>query len=247
MERAAYERMRDIQVGHWWFQARRRIIEACLQSLDLPRDARILEVGCGPGGNLELLKRFGAVEAIEPDAESRAYASEAAAVPVHEGRLPDGLSITPASYDLVAAFDVIEHVDEDQASLTALARLLKPGGYLVATVPAHPWMWSAHDARHHHKRRYTRRAFAALVAPAGLDLVKLSYFNTLLFPLIAGIRIAKTALKIDGAEDDRLPSPAVNRLLGGVMGAERHALRRAALPFGVSLLAIARRPADRVL
>lgn len=241
MERDAYDRMREIQLGHWWFQARRRIIEACLQELNLPPGARILEVGCGPGGNLELLKRFGAVEAIEPDAESRAFAAASANVAVHDGRLPDALRVAQASYDLVAAFDVIEHVDDDKGAVKAIARLLKPGGLLLATVPAHPWMWSAHDARHHHKRRYTRRAFAALFAPAGLELMKLSYFNTLLFPLIAGVRLAKTALRLEGAEDDRLPSPAMNRLLCGVMGFERHALRRGALPFGVSLLAIVRR------
>jgi SAM-dependent methyltransferase len=242
MERAAYDRMRELQRDHWWFQARRRILETALESLPLPAGARILEVGCGPGGNIGVLKRFGAVEAVEPDEESRRHTAEAWRVPVHPGLLPDGLPGADASYDVVAAFDVIEHVDDDAGSVRALARLLKPGGHLVTTVPAHPWMWSAHDARHHHKRRYTRRAYARLFEDVGLEVVKLSYFNTLLFPLIAGVRVAKTALKIEGAEDDRMPSPAVNRLLGAVMAAERHAIRAGALPFGVSLLLIARRP-----
>ena len=243
MERAAYDRMRELQQDHWWFQARRRIIESALEQLGLPGDARILEVGCGPGGNLGVLKRFGAVEAVEPDPASRAYASEHWDVPVHDGLLPHALPFTKASFDVIAVFDVIEHVDDDAGSVKALAVLLKPGGHLVATVPAHAWMWSAHDARHHHKRRYAKREFRRLFSDAGLVPVKLSFFNALLFPLIAGVRVAKTALNIHGGEDDRMPSPTVNRLLGGIMAFERHALRRGGLPFGVSLLMIARKPA----
>ena len=146
----------------------------------------MLEVGCGPGGNLTMLRRFGEVVAMEPDDESRAYAADRTGVRVEPGFLPDGLPFAPESFDLVCAFDVIEHVDEDAASVAALARLIRPGGYFATTVPAQPWMWSRHDELHHHKRRYRlARLPRACSKRPGCDVVKASYFNALLFPPIA--------------------------------------------------------------
>src|SRR5689334_18024199 len=140
MDRGTYDRMRALQRDHWWFVGRRRIIEALLADLGLPADAKILEVGCGPGGNLSMLQRFGEVMGLEPDEPSRRYASEATGVAIEGGALPDALPFAPESFDLVCAFDVIEHVDADAAAVAALSRLLKPSGYLATTVPAHPWM-----------------------------------------------------------------------------------------------------------
>ena len=114
-----------------------------------------------------MLQRFGGVTAVEPDEASRAYAAERNGVRVEGGLLPDGLPFEPASFDLVCAFDVIEHVDQDQASVTALGQLLKPGGYIATTVPAQPWMWSRHDELHHHKRRYRMHGYRALFEAAG--------------------------------------------------------------------------------
>ena len=93
-------------------------------------------------------------------------------------------------YDLVALLDVLEHVPDDLGSLRAIHRRLKPGGALLLTVPANPWMWSAHDAAHHHFRRYTKKQLEELFLRSGLEIELLSYFNTLLYPLIAAARIA---------------------------------------------------------
>lgn len=241
MERHTYARMRELQQTHWWFTARRDILGAEIARLPLPRPARILEVGCGPGGNLELLKRFGDVRAIEPDAESRAYAAEQAGVPVDGGLLPDGLPDLGGPFDLVAAFDVVEHVDDDAGAVAALGRLLKPDGFLVTTVPANPWMWSEHDAQHHHKRRYTLPAYRRLFDDAGLTVRRATHFNTLLFPPIAAIRLAKSATGRRGGDDEALPSPLVNGALRRVFGAEKALLRAGDLPFGVSILVIGQR------
>ncbi|MFI4933523.1 MAG: class I SAM-dependent methyltransferase [Caulobacterales bacterium] len=242
MDRQIYDRMRLIEADHWWFKARRKIIAGLIAGLDLAKPARVLEVGCGPGGNLAMLASFGEVTAMEPDEESRAYAQEKTGVCVKGGRLPDGLPFEPASFDLVCAFDVIEHVDEDAASVAALAKLVKPGGYMATTVPAQPWMWSRHDELHHHKRRYRLAPYRALFLEAGLEVVTASYFNTVLFPPIAAIRLAKMLTGSRSADDDALPPAPLNAVLTGLFGAELSWLKRAPLPFGVSIILIARRP-----
>jgi SAM-dependent methyltransferase len=243
MERQIYDRMRAIEQDHWWFAARRRILAAEIGRLPLPRPAEILEVGCGTGGNLGLLADFGTVTAVEPDAESRAYAAERSGAEVLPGLLPDGLPDFGRRFDLVTAFDVVEHVDDDRGTLAALAGLIAPGGFLVVTVPAYAWMWSEHDAQHHHKRRYRRDAFRKLAQDAGLSVRRATYFNSVLFPPIAAVRLAKSALKVRGGDDEALPARPLNSLLKAAFGAERLLLRAADLPFGVSILLIAQRTA----
>jgi len=242
MDRLTYDRMRILQENHWWFRGRRSILTRLIGGLELPKPAKVLEVGCGPGGNLTMLRRFGDVVAMEPDAESRAYAADRMGVRVEAGFLPDDLPFEADSFDLVCAFDVIEHVDDDAASVRALARLIRPGGYFATTVPGQPWMWSRHDELHHHKRRYRMRAYRALFEGAGLRVVKASYFNALLFPTIAAVRAAKMLTRSKSADDDSMPPEPLNGLLGGLFAAERHWLARGALPFGVSIVLIARRP-----
>ena len=240
MERVVYDRMRALELTHWWFVARRAILTRLLGDLPLPPRARVLEAGCGVGGNLEMLRRFGEVEAMEPDAESRAYVAERYGLTPSDGRLPDGLPYAPASFDLVCALDVVEHVDDDRAALAALAGLLKPGGHLVITVPAYRWMWSRHDELHHHQRRYTRGEVAALLRAAELTPVKLSYFNTLLFPLAATLRLGARLLGRHAGGDELPPRP-LNALLTRVFALEGALLRRANLPFGLSIVAVGRR------
>jgi len=241
MERAIYDQMRVLQQDHWWFAARRKILSAEIARLPLPRPAQILEAGCGPGGNLEMLKGFGQVVAIEPDEASRAYASERAGVDVRHGLLPQSIPDFGKAFDLIACLDVIEHVPDDAGAVDALGKMLKPGGYLFTTVPAYRWMWSDHDAAHHHQRRYAMGPYRKLFENAGLKVVRTSHFNTLLFPPIAAIRLAKNAAGLTGG-DEAMPGPALNGLLKGVFGLERSLLRLADLPFGVSILLIAQRP-----
>lgn len=243
MERQIYDRMRVLQQDHWWFAARREILSEEIGRLPLPKPARVLEVGCGPGGNLGMLSAFGEVSAVEPDAASRAYAAERSGADVRGGLLPDGLPDFGAPFDLVAAFDVIEHVDDDKGAVGALGRSIKPGGFLVATVPANAWMWSEHDAAHHHKRRYRLADFRALVDGAGLTVRRATHFNAVLFPPIAAVRLAKSALRLEGGDDEAMPPAPVNRLLKAAFASERRILRAMDLPFGVSILVIAQRPA----
>ena len=242
MERAVFDRMAELDQHHWWFLARRRILETLIDRIvQPPKKARILEVGCGTGHNLSMLKRFGKVEASELDPSARALASKRLRGQVKEAKLPDLSMFERDAYDLVALLDVLEHVPDDLGSLRAILKRLKPGGALLLTVPANPWMWSAHDVAHHHFRRYTRKQLKELFSKAGLEVQLLSYFNTLLYPLVAAARIIGKMTRKDTA-DDQLPGDVVNGVLGRIFGLESGMIGRMPMPFGVSLLAIVRRP-----
>jgi SAM-dependent methyltransferase len=242
MERKVYEQMAKLDSSHWWFTARRRILDGLIERVVRPpNNARILELGAGTGHNLAMLSRFGTVEASELDPVARGIASERLGREVKEAALPD-LSMFPAeSYDLIALLDVLEHVPDDKGSLAAIKTRLKPGGALLLTVPANPWMWSAHDVAHHHHRRYRKAEIEKLALEAGYEIELLSPFNSLLFPPIAAVRlIGKLTGKDDS--DDAMPGAFVNRTLDAVFGLERSLIGRVPMPFGVSLAAVLRRP-----
>lgn len=243
MDRAVFDRMAELDQNHWWFTARRRILEQIIRrTVRPPADARILELGCGTGHNLDMLGRFGRVEASELDDHARELAAERLGRPIEQAALPDLSRFSADSYDLVALLDVLEHVVDDKGSLGAIFTRLKPGGALILTVPANPWMWSSHDVAHHHHRRYRKPDLARLAREAGYEIDLLSPFNTMLFPLIAGVRVVNKLRGHDSA-DDALPSPAVNSALDRLFGIEARLIGRLPFPFGVSLVAVLRRPA----
>lgn len=242
MERAVFDRMAELDQDHWWFIARRRILASVIERIvKPPKKAQVLEVGCGTGHNLEMLGAYGALEACELDDCARALAAKRLGREIKSARLPDLSMFGRDSYDLVALLDVLEHVPDDVASLKAILKRLKPGGALVLTVPANPWMWSAHDVAHHHFRRYSKRELKRVVREAGFEVALLSFFNTLLFPLVAAARVVGKLTRKESA-DDSLPSGPVNGILEQIFGLEAGMVGRTPMPFGVSLVAVLRRP-----
>ena len=238
MDRSVYDNMAKLDEQHWWYVARRDVLDRLIRRrLALPEGARILEIGCGTGHNLPMLRQFGEVDAIEIDEAARDLASQRLGKPVMAHPLPSLEGVADGTYDLVAILDVLEHIEEDRDALLGIKRKLKPGGRILITVPAHPWMWSAHDVVNHHKRRYTRRTLKAVIAAAGLRLDMLRWFNSLLFPAAAGARLAGRLFGKEGG-DDTLPPKQVNFLFGKIFALERHAIGRWPMTPGVSLAAI---------
>lgn len=238
MERAVFDRMAEHDQVHWWYVARRHILSDLIErEIPLPDQARLLEIGCGTGHNLDMLGRFGRLDAIELDPEARTLASRRLGRPVADAALPELPGVPDRSYDLIALLDVLEHVDGDEAALRSIGGKLAPGGRIIVTVPAYQWMWSAHDEVHHHKRRYSRRQLRSVAEAAGLRVERIGYFNSLLFPLAAAVRLAGKLVGKDQS-DDKLPPAPLNRLFRGIFGLERHLVGRVRLPAGVSLFAI---------
>ncbi|MEK9210652.1 class I SAM-dependent methyltransferase [Sphingomonas sp. 2378] len=239
MDRIVYDRMAAHDSTHWWYRARRDILADYLDRYGkLPQDARILEIGCGTGHNLPMLAHFGTVDAIEIDPAARAIASTRLGHAVGDAPLPELPGIERGAYDLIAVLDVVEHIEDDVAALAAMKACLKPGGKILIAVPAHQWMWSAHDVVNHHHRRYSKATLVAAIEKAGLRPRKLSYFNSLLFPLAAAARIAGRLTGRDDSDDSPPPAP-LNKAFEAIFRLERHLVGRAPMTPGVSIVTLA--------
>src|SRR5438067_13404967 len=157
--------MLALDEGHWWYRGRRRVLGAVLDRIDLPTDGRVLDAGCGSGRTLDELARYGVPHGMELN-HLGVSAARARGHDVCEGRL-EAIPYEEARFDLVTCLDVIEHTDDDVASLRELRRVTRPGGRLVVTVPAHPALWSQHDEVNGHRRRYTRGTLRRAAEAAG--------------------------------------------------------------------------------
>lgn len=248
MDAALYEAHEQLEGTHWWFEGRRRVIRQVLaRQLASRPERRILDVGCGTGGMFPLLEDFGTVEGVESSLDARSRASRRfPSVRVLDGGLPNRLP--EGTWDLVTLFDVLEHVEDDTASLRALMGRLAPGGQLVVTVPALQALWSHHDEVNHHKRRYTRRELDADLEAAGFRVTYSSYYNTLLFPAVLAARAAQRLVPSraqNGRADLERTWEPLNRALGLLFGAEALLVGKVRLPVGVSIVAVAQAPPSR--
>jgi SAM-dependent methyltransferase len=243
MDPNLYPQMAAVEDAHWWFASRRAIVDRIIQRLGLPPDAAILEPGCGTGGNFSMLARRGRLFAIDADESAIGFAEARGLAQIQRGFLPAAIPFGDLRFDLIVMTDVLEHLDDQASSLRALHARLRPGGWLIMTVPAMTWLWSDHDVTHHHRRRYHAGELRGLVNASGFNVNYLSYYNFLLFPIIAGARLWQRLSGRDGAthrHDLAMPPPVINSALRRIFSSERFVVGTARIPFGVSLILLAR-------
>lgn len=241
MDRQAYFNLSKHEDNHWWFIARRIIIGKVLKNYFAGRrNATILEIGCGSGGNLELLSNFGKVHAMELDEYCIEIANKRNICQVKRGSLPDNLPFNE-KFDLICMFDVLEHIEDDLEAVKAVSERLSVGGMLLITVPAYGFLWSSHDVALNHKRRYIKKRLLDIVSNSGLRAVYSTYFNTFLMPVVLLVRLFNNFMKKSRSDDLKTNTGVVNKFLSWIFSSEKILIPSSSLPFGVSILIVARK------
>jgi SAM-dependent methyltransferase len=238
MQDEVYDVLAKNEQQHWWSVGRRTILHSILTSMNLPKNASILEVGAGTGGNISMLQDFGQVNVLEGNPSGLKYLKDRKDVPIIEGYLPDTSMLGDQQFDVIVLFDVLEHIENDREALIALKKHLKEDGQMLFSVPAFPMLWSNHDVINYHFRRYTKSTLAPAFSDAGLNVKRMSYFNFFLFPAIAAVRGLFNLFKIKGHDQETMPGPFINGFLTKLFASESYLLKAFNLPFGVSLFAI---------
>jgi SAM-dependent methyltransferase len=251
MDQAVYDRyVGGVDEYHWWHAARRTILVDLIdRTIAMPRPAKILDVGCGTGLEIELLQRYGEVWGVDVERRMIDACRRRGLRNVDVARA-ERLAFDDETFDLITCLDTIEHIDDDRAVMRELSRIGKPGSHVCMTVPAGPALFGPFDKLAGHYRRYSRRSLAALLTGAGYSIVRLSYYNSVFYLPIAALRLATRhgSVRMDQARTLNPPARPINALMQRVFASERWWLRFVNAPFGLSLFAIARNdrnPGDR--
>ena len=248
MQHDYYKEYYDLERQHWWFVAREKIISNYLKKIIDDKilkqeNLKILNVGCGPGRSSQYLSSFGEVTSIEYDKDCCEFASERTGLQIINGSITE-LPFQDEMFDLVCAFDVIEHVEDDQLAVSEMKRVAKKEGVIFITVPTFMSLWSHHDVINHHFRRYKLSQIEKLfeIKKNGNEIFS-SYFNFFLFPGIYLIRIISNILKFgknrpgSGSDFETFKPGFLNNLLFNIMYFESKFINKnIKFPFGVSLL-----------
>ena len=231
-----------VEQSHWWHVGRRKILaefveDICRRVTD--RRPRILDVGCGTGANLLMLSKYGDAEGVDISEDALAFCRERGLDKVKLGAAEE-LPYEDGTFDLVTAFDVVEHMDNDFAGLSEMRRVLRPGGRVLLFVPTFMFLWGLQDDVSNHRRRYRLPELRRVLEQAGFQIERTTYANITFFLPILLIRklMRVTGMKTDS--ENSINVPALNGVLGRLFGAEGWILRHMNLPFGVSGLCVAR-------
>lgn len=231
--------MRDLEDHYWWFVSRRRLALS-LMAPKTHQDAKVLDLGCGTGAlSTELAANYDVVS-LDFSSEALAFCQERGLKNlVHADA--QVLPFPDASFDVVVSLDTLEHIPDDSAAVREAFRALKPGGTFIVNVPAYRWLWGPHDVALMHHRRYTKAQLLSLLRSQGFAVSWASYSVFFLFPIVLVIRALDKFKK--GPPEVRLPTLPrwMNTALTVLQDVESAILRRAPLPWGSSVVAIAKK------
>jgi len=241
MKEVMYDYFYQIEDKHWWFQGRRKIVMELIDKYyKKTPGAKVLDVGCGTGMMLKYLSKYGEVWGTDKDPKAIEYSkTKAPNTEIISGSIPE--KIPEGKFDLVTALDIVEHIERDVEALKVIFNTLKNNGVLVMTVPAYQFLWSTHDEINEHKRRYQLPELKEKLERAGFNIIKISYYNVLLFLPIAFFLLLKKLFgsKKPKSHFEKMPNYIVNWLLEKIFSSERYLLPFFNFPLGVSIIAIA--------
>jgi len=244
MKPSEYDTMFAVEDRHWWYTGMQQITMALLAQLyPARRDLEILDAGCGTGAALRYLSRFGRVTGCDFSELALSYCRQRGLTQLSQASVSN-LPFEAAAFDLVTSFDVLYHraVADEFAALRDFWRVLRPGGCVLLRLPAYDWLRGHHDEIIHTERRFDASGVRRLINAAQFETEKLTYANTLLFPLAVAKRLAERLRPPDGEHSDIKDNPAwQDELLGRVLGMEAAWLKKHNLPFGLSIIAVARK------
>jgi len=231
-----------VEQSHWWHTGRREILasfvaDICRQVTD--RRPRILDVGCGTGANLLMLSKYGDAEGVDVSEDALAFCRERGLEKVKLGA-GEELPYEDGSFDLVTAFDVVEHMDDDLAGLTEMRRVLRPGGRVLLFVPAFMFLWGLQDDVSNHRRRYRLPELRRVLEQAGFEVERTTYANITFFLPILFIRKLMRLTGLKASTENNINVTALNGFLRRLFETESWILRYMNLPFGVSALCVGR-------
>jgi SAM-dependent methyltransferase len=241
-----YERMYKLEMFYWWFVARRKLLAEFMRVNLAPREDRlsIIDIGCGTGLNHSVLAEFGDVDSMDVSPVALEFSRKRGISRLQSGSV-EQITFPDNTFDVLTALDVLEHADDDLAAMGEMWRVAKPNATVLITVPAYGFLWSEHDEALHHRRRYTAGELRNKLTNCGFQIERCSYFITLLFFPILLVRILQNLRKHSlRAQTSHIILPRwLNSVLIGILDLERILLRYINLPFGVSLVCVARKPA----
>ncbi|AEG61042.1 class I SAM-dependent methyltransferase [Desulforamulus ruminis] len=239
MEEIVYLNMVKMECNHWWYKGRREIISKLL-NLYLSPDMKILDAGCGAGGNMVFLEKYGSVMGIDISPEMVEHCKKIGLMARRES--VTRLSFEDQSFDLVLCLDVLEHLENDQKALEELKRVLRPGGLLLITVPSFSWLWGRHDELNQHYRRYDSGELQQILQSAGFQVERSTYFNFFLLPPVWLVRkLGRMLPAFGGKTDFQFGCGRLNLFFYAVMKLEAVLMDYVNLPIGVSQLILARK------
>jgi SAM-dependent methyltransferase len=244
MQQHTYAIMDEVEGSHWWFVGRRAILETFLREIVNHQAAsasslNILDVGCGTGANLEMLSQFGNAQGVDVSDDALEFCRQKG-LDAQKG-LAEKLPFTDETFDITTALDVVEHLDDDVAGLREMYRVTKNGGYSLVFVPAFMWLWGVQDDISNHRIRYTKKQIVERLEKAGYKVERATYANwTFFLPILAG----RTLMKITGIKpesENNVNVSALNGIFGKLFASERIWLKNLDFPFGVSIVAVAKK------
>lgn len=245
MNKEYYSEYYNLERSNWWFLARRNILSAQIKKLPISnKSLRILNLGIATGASSQWLSEFGNVTSVEYDKDVCDFVREELKIDVVQASITD-LPFEDKSFDLVCAFDVIEHVEDDRKAIEEMSRVCTKQGYIFVTVPAFMHLWSEHDEINLHFRRYTMDGLTNLIKKEVLSIKYNSYFNTFLYPPISLVRVIsmlKSNKKEKQPKSDfsKINSSFLEKILFHIFNSENILLRRSIkMPFGVSIMLLA--------